>query len=128
MFVFNNAFKLVLIGSTIYLVYKCNPKIISFSFFKPKPEENKVINLIDDKLANDNTSRLIKKLPIESKKVKDMLKKTIPNVKIEIKNGFNIKDYLFSNKNRKVKRPKWTKDQKLSDSIVYEIKLVEKNK
>ena len=54
MFVFNNAFKLILIGSTIYLVYKYNLKMISFSFFKPKPKENKVSNLIEDRLVYKN--------------------------------------------------------------------------
>ena len=120
MFLFNNAFKILVIGSAIYLVYKNNSKIIGFGLFKGKTNKNEIIEIIEDILSENNSSKLIQRLPIENNQLKGFLERIIPNIEIEIKPGFSFVSRILNRKNKLV--TKGQKDQILIDSILEELR------
>lgn len=119
-FLFNNAFKIAILGSTAYIIYKYYPEIGLFKL--QKPAKGNVEDIFYKLLAGEGTASMVTdKIP--NKELKKLLKNIIPDdieIKIEVNSIKNIFKKLFI----KGKVDQNEKDTRLIESILRE---VEKN-
>lgn len=125
MFLFKNIFRIILIGSTVYIVYKYNSKldlskIELKNIFKKKPKpRTEILDIINDIVSENSSGKIIERLP--DNKIKKILKNIVPDIEIEIKPTF------FKNIFKKQKKvTEVNLDTKLIDSILRELEKMNK--